>query len=85
MLDKNLYWIIREYAGTSLSKQTLADIKYHGKLVEASKFVEVGEYVFRVERECTCAHKCGGLFCTPLNIFNMVGLKAQLKCEIITC
>ena len=84
MLDGNVYWLIRKYAGTSLSERTLADIKFHGKIVEASKFVEVGHYIFRVERECTCTQKCGGLFCKPLNVFSMVGLKAQLDCEIIT-
>jgi len=83
MIHVDLYQIIREFAGTSISNRTLAQIKLYKKIVEAAKFVEVGEYVFRVERECSCDHKCGGIFCEPINMFHMIGLKAKLQYEII--
>ena len=83
MIDADLYWMIREFAGSSITEQIHTDIRFHGKIVASSKFVEVGAYVFRVERECTCDDKCGGIFCEPILFFNMIGLKSNLVCEIV--
>ena len=69
-----IYSIIRTYAGTSMTNAVLSDVKLWGKILKRNRYVDMGGYVFRVSLECTCDRKCGGIFCKPLRVFEMVGL-----------
>lgn len=75
----DIYAIIRGYAGTSMTKGILSDIKFWGKILKRKKYVVMGDYVFTVSLECTCDLKCGGIFCKPLRVFELVGLKQEVK------
>jgi len=74
----DIYCLIREFAGTSLTSSVLAQIEIWRDVLEARKYVTMGEYLFRVKEICRCDNKCGGLFCDPLQVLQLVGLRGKI-------
>ena len=75
MQIKDIYELIRKFAGTSLTSKVQADILFLGELRERAKTAVVDNYVFNVTRFCSCDKACGGIFCKPLRLYTLVGIK----------
>jgi hypothetical protein len=73
MLSDDISCLIRSYAGSTVSDQTLDYIRQIGKFREQLAFTNVSGMRFKISTMCTCDRSCGGLFCSGVRVFSLDG------------
>ena len=73
MLSEGLYFLIRSFAGSSMTSDVLTQIHIMHMLRELDETVEIAGMEFAVSKRCTCHQACGGIFCVGVKVYKLKG------------
>jgi hypothetical protein len=73
MLSDEIYFLIRSFAGSSVTEGLLNQIHIMNVLHQMDKTVEVAGMEFNITMICTCSRACGGIFCEGIKVYELSG------------